>query len=144
MLRNNKGESSLDVMSAGRVLIVEDQVIDIYTPQMIFKNLGFDVRLAFDGQSAISELCTDFYNYIILDWNMPYLAGEGFLRTLSLKKDARLRLIEEPKIIIHSGSQIQIEKFESSSGYQIVDYWKKPMGVLDMVQRFNSLRKWYG
>lgn len=123
--------------SIGRILIVEDQSSDIIVPHTLFSHLGFETVLAFDGAQGISELERGIFDFVILDWNMPYLSGEEFLE--SIEKKNKFFQPRTHKVILHSGASLENHNFLKYSRSEIVDFWKKPMLAPEMAKRLKLL-----
>ncbi|MFN7729291.1 MAG: response regulator [Bdellovibrio sp.] len=133
-MKFRKGKKTL------RILIVEDQSSDAAGPYLLTQGLGHQVFLAFDGEQALIEESGSHFDLIILDWNMPYLSGREFLKTIEYRSENRKSgELPERKIVLHSGQDIDISELENCRGFQIVDYWKKPLKASEMLKKFKDL-----
>ncbi len=61
---------------AGRVLVVEDNVVNRMVIESLLTKLGVSVTLAFDGQQALDTITQgDFPDLILMDLHMPVMDG---------------------------------------------------------------------
>lgn len=64
-----------------RILLVDDSNSIAMVVGNMLEELGFMFERAKDGQDAVRILSADKdFDLILLDWNMPNMDGEGFLR----------------------------------------------------------------
>jgi len=122
-----------------KVLIVEDNPTDVIGPFVLTKQLGLDVALAFNGEQALELLKTTHFDLMILDWGLPGLSG---LQVLDRAGAGRRRGIL--KVIVHSGSDLELSSFARGDRYCIVDFWRKPFSMIDMARRMKWLREMGG
>lgn len=71
-LNKGKSFSQSDKVS---VLIVEDEPINAEILRDMVENLGYDVTLAEDGESALSRAGEEEFSIILLDLNLPDMSG---------------------------------------------------------------------
>lgn len=64
-----------DVEFSGKLLLVEDNLVNQRLEQHIFKRLGFDVTTVGDGQQAVEAFTANDYDIILMDLQMPILDG---------------------------------------------------------------------
>jgi len=63
---------------SGRVLVVEDNVVNRMVVESLLTKLGVSVTLAHDGQQALDTLTQgDSHDLVLMDLNMPVLDGYG-------------------------------------------------------------------
>lgn len=72
-------ELSVNTALNPRVLIVDDCIDSVKIMSTILAHYQCDMNLAFDGQDAIPMLQDRSYDLVILDWNMPKMAGNEML-----------------------------------------------------------------
>lgn len=127
-----------------KILIVEDQSTDIAAPYYLTKHLGCSVTLAFDGEQALREFNKQDFDLIILDWNLPQLNGEDFLKSIEYKAQLLLQNnkgSKNLKVILHSGQELNIEEFQSRTGFEVLDIWQKPMSAPDMLKKLKRIQE---
>jgi len=119
------------------VLVVED---DLEFSELLIKaltTLGCRVKLAPDGFSAVQELSTDYFDFVVLDWHMPGLNGKETLvkaqkivmvdpLTESLWKDRIL------PVIIFSGSNLETSDLPRCKHFKFLKQWTKPIGIFQL------------
>ena len=119
-------------MTKDKILIVEDEpfLLDMY--KMKFKQDGFEVISAVDGEEAIKISRSEKPNIILLDIMMPKINGFEVLE--NLKKNPITKLI--PVLIFSNFSQK--EEIKKGIALGAVDYFLKtnytPAQVLEKVK----------
>lgn len=66
------------------ILVAEDNAINQKVAQIIFKNLGFEIEIAANGQKAVSMVRENKYDIIFMDLRMP--VKTGFDATYEIRK----------------------------------------------------------
>ena len=123
-----------------KLLIIDDQPVDIEIPFILANELGFDVTLAFDGQEGLAKLAEEHFGLVILDWNMPNGPGWQFLFELETRH-RRSPQLEPINIILYSGEDLESLNFNFSPTYTIVDIWRKPIGVLQILKHLKRISR---
>ena len=59
----------------GRVLVVEDNVVNQMVAKGTLSHLGYQVSMASDGQAAIALLSTEHFDLVLMDCQMPGMDG---------------------------------------------------------------------
>jgi signal transduction histidine kinase/ligand-binding sensor domain-containing protein/DNA-binding response OmpR family regulator len=59
----------------GRVLVVEDQVVNRDVAEGMLKAIGIEVDSAVDGQQALEKLAANHYDLVLMDCQMPVMDG---------------------------------------------------------------------
>ena len=107
--------------SAGRVLVVDDEPEIRATFEEFLTDRGYDVRTAADGLSAIKIVAEDAPDVVLLDIQMPGLAGVDAL--------AAIRAIApDVKVIMVSGISSD-ELARRTLAYGAFDYVPKPVDL---------------
>ncbi|MDX5631020.1 MULTISPECIES: response regulator [unclassified Brenneria] len=65
-----------------RVLVVDDDVLNLRIAARLLRELGHSGALAADGEKALQLLRRQSFDLMLLDINMPKLSGEDTLRAL--------------------------------------------------------------
>lgn len=72
-----------------KVLVVEDIVDTAHSLAEVLEMWGYEVRIAYDGQSAV-ELAQSFLpNFVVMDIGLPVL--DGYQAAVLMRADQRLR-----------------------------------------------------
>ncbi|QTF08631.1 response regulator [Brenneria izadpanahii] len=69
-------------MTALRVLVVDDDVLNLRIAARLLRELGHSGALAGDGEKALQLVRRQQFDLMLLDINMPKLSGEDTLRAL--------------------------------------------------------------
>ncbi len=64
------------------ILVIEDDEFIRESLQELFELEGFDVNLAENGRVGLEKLSQKNYCLVLLDWLMPVMGGEDFLKHL--------------------------------------------------------------
>ena len=73
-----------------KILVVDDFATMRRIIKNILKQLGYtNVDEADDGQSALSKLKVDKFDFVITDWNMPNVSGLDLLKTIRSDPDMK-------------------------------------------------------
>ena len=96
-----------------RILIVDDQKMNLMVLKAMLKNLGdFDVVMAADGKQALTELeagGAKAFDQVLTDMWMPELDGEGLVRAIR----ANAALADLPVYVITADVEMR-SKFETT------------------------------
>jgi|KBSSwiStaDraftv2_1062776.scaffolds.fasta_scaffold2721290_2 two-component system OmpR family response regulator len=85
--------NSANFASGMRVLVVDDQASTVFALKRVLMALGFDVRTAFDGISALRRAVEFKPDAVLLDLTLPRLDGFAVaerMREMSETRDALL------------------------------------------------------
>ena len=125
---------------ASSILIVDDQSLDIEILVRLTHEIGYKPVVAFDGAQALELVKTQEFEFIILDWNMPILAGWAFLKRIEL--DPReLGESRQSKVILYSSEDLDCLQNETRERLHIVDIWRKPLGPVQILHRLKKLKE---
>jgi len=67
------------------ILLAEDNLINQKVAQSIFKNIGYEIEIAKNGQEAVSRLQDGSYDVIFMDLLMPEM--DGYQATIEIRKE---------------------------------------------------------
>ena len=120
----------------GRILIVDDEPINLEFFDVMLSKLGFQIEKAVDGEEALEKVNACNPDLIILDNVMPKLSGWEVTRTL--KHDPEYRRYRDTPIIMFSAMnevKDRIEGFEQG----VDDYITKPFNFSEVLARIRAV-----
>jgi DNA-binding response OmpR family regulator len=120
----------------GRILIVDDEPINLEFFDVMLSKLGFQVEKAVDGEEALEKIQASNPDLIILDNIMPKLSGWEVTRLL--KHDPVYRKFRNTPIIMFSAMnevKDRIEGFEQG----VDDYITKPFNFSEVLARIRAV-----
>lgn len=116
-----------------KILVVEDDKFLVNAYRVKLTKSGFEVRIATDGQEALSTLQDFRPDLILLDLVMPVM--DGFTALAEIKKDKKLAGI--PVIIASNlGQKEDIEKGKSLGAVDFII--KSNLSMDELVAKLNS------
>ncbi len=116
----------------GKILIVDDEKVNVDFFHVMLSRLGFQVDTAYDGEEALKRVKVFNPDLILLDLLMPRLSGFDVARIL--KKDKKTKNI--PIIILTAIDDIK-EKVDMLE-LGIEDYITKPFNFIEILARIRS------
>jgi DNA-binding response OmpR family regulator len=117
----------------GKILVVDDEKVNVDFFQVMLSKLGFEVDIAYDGEEALQRVKISRPDIILLDLIMPKLSG--FELTKILKGDDETKNI--PIIILTAIDDIR-EKVDMLE-LGIEDYITKPFNFIEILARIRSI-----
>jgi len=120
----------------GRILIVDDEPINLEFFDVMLSKLGFQIEKAVDGEEALEKVQSCNPDLIILDNVMPKLSGWEVTRML--KHDPGYRRYRNTPIIMFSAMnevKDRIEGFEQG----VDDYITKPFNFSEVLARIRAV-----
>ena len=116
-----------------KLLIVDDERINLMILQAILKSRGFDVDSSDSGESAIEMVRDREYTLVLLDILMPEMDGYECCRSLkAIKPDL--------SVIMLTGI-LDSDSLEKSFAAGANDYIRKPINEIELVARVNNVIK---
>ena len=109
-----------------KILVVEDNELNMKLFVDILKYQNFDVDTAKDGLLAYEKIKTNFYDLIILDIQLPKLDGFSMLEKLQTEK------INTPNVIIASACAMDVDKMRAKK-YNVKNYLTKPIDINNFI-----------
>jgi len=118
-----------------RILVVDDEDLNLQLMEALLAPLGYEVILARDGEEALRKIQEAFPDLILLDAMMPKL--DGFEVTRRLKEDEDTRII--PIVIVTALQEVQARVMALEMGAD--DFLAKPVDKTELRARVQSLLK---
>jgi DNA-binding response OmpR family regulator len=119
----------------GKILIADDEKINVDFFQVMLTKLGFDVEVAYNGEQVLKKVMDFTPDLILLDLLMPKLSGYKVVEIM--KNDEKTKNI--PIIVLTAVNDIKdkVEMIELG----IEDYITKPFNFVEILARIrNTLR----
>lgn len=119
-----------------KILIVDDEPVNLEFFDLMLGKLGFEVLTAHDGEEALDLIRSNTPDLIILDNVMPKMSGWQVTRLL--KNDATYSEYKDIPIIMFSAMdnvQDKVEGFELG----IEDYITKPFNFSEVLARIRAV-----
>ena len=115
---------------SGAVLLVEDERELARIVARELEAAGFDVRQAYDGETALTTLASRPPDIVVLDWMLPGIDGLEVLR--------RLRQTSAVPVLMLTA---RAEEIDRVVGLEVGadDYLTKPFGARELVARVRAL-----
>ncbi len=119
-----------------KILIVDDEPINLDFFDVMLSRLGFQVEMAEDGEEALDLVQEEKPDLIILDNIMPKMTGWEFTRLL--KKSKAYEQFADIPIIMFSAMDAVKDKIE---GFElgIEDYITKPFNFSEVLARIRAV-----
>lgn len=132
-MKKSKNES---MKSKGKILIVDDEPINLEFFDVMLSNLGFKIEKAADGEEALQKVVETDPDLIILDNIMPRLTGWEV--TKKLKQDKEFRKYRQTPIIMFSAMD---EVKDKIGGLElgVDDYITKPFNFSEVLARIRAV-----
>jgi len=120
----------------GKILIVDDEPINLDFFDVMLSRLGFEVVMAEDGEEALEMIQQDKPDLIILDNIMPKMTGWEL--TKILKKSKAYEQYRDIPIVMFSAMDAVKDKIE---GFElgIEDYITKPFNFSEVLARIRAV-----
>jgi DNA-binding response OmpR family regulator len=122
--------------SKAKILIVDDEPINLEFFDVMLSRLGFIVEKAEDGEEALEKVQAVEPDLIILDNIMPKLSGWEF--TKLIKNDANYKKFKSIPIIMFSAMDEVKDKIEGLE-LGVDDYITKPFNFSEVLARIRAV-----
>ncbi len=119
-----------------KILVIEDEKLLAFSLKTILSSKGFDVEIAFDGQTGAEYAQLGVYDLLILDVMMPGMDGYEVTRTV------RRQRINTPILMLtaRSGVEDRIQGLNAGADY----YLTKPFDSRELLACINTLLRRQG
>jgi CheY-like chemotaxis protein/signal transduction histidine kinase len=114
-----------------RILVVDDDQINVLSFKVILRNLKYDSDIALDGLEAIDILKKKEYDIVLMDMHMPKMNGVETIKAI------RGMNIKQPKIIVFTG--YKLDEIEGINEIQYDGYIGKPIDPKKIEKILESL-----
>jgi PAS domain S-box-containing protein len=117
-----------------KILIVDDEPLNISLYYEMLKHSGFAILKATDGLEAIKLTEEKEPDLVILDWNMPRMDGLEALKVI--KKGERTK---EIPVIMITGVMTSSENLQAALQEGAIDFLRKPFDKTELQARVRSV-----
>lgn len=122
LFEESKDIKPLDVGKNLKILLVEDNLINIKFMKMMLEKMDYDFDLAKDGQEAVNLCMENFYDLILMDYHMPKMDGIEATKIIKEKSEAEVR----PWVVALTANYSEDFKAKCLS-VGMIDYMVKPI-----------------
>ncbi len=119
---SNSEEIEYDGSNA-RILVVDDNAVNLKVAVGIFKSYNIDISMAKSGEEALKKMETNEYDLVLMDMVMPELSGTETLRKMRSSNIKMMREVPVVALTANTGGNIREEVLEK--GFQ--EYLAKPI-----------------
>ncbi len=132
-MREHQGADA-DSLAGKRVLLVDDDIRNIYAMTALLDELGLSVVPAKDGVEALEQFAREPVDLILMDMAMPNMDGYTATRILKSERGCRIPVIA---LTAHAMKGDREKCITAGAD----DYLAKPVGRLDLLE---MLHRWLG
>tara|TARA_R110002051_G_scaffold212056_1_gene277210 strand:+ start:15471 stop:15881 length:411 start_codon:yes stop_codon:yes gene_type:complete len=133
-------------MKKANILLVDDDEIYIYLTKRLLNDISKEIAVSSftDGEQAINfiKICTEekaeLPEVILLDVNMPFLDGWGFL--LEFKK-LKPKLKDKVHIYLVTSSELDNDKKRAKDFEELTGYYVKPVSEDNLIEILEEVYK---
>ena len=123
-------DTSVDI-SGSRVLVVDDNMVNIMVAANSLKEMSAEVDTAGSGSEALERIKERKYDLILMDHMMPEMGGDEVLSTVRRDPETYTLNINTPTIALTANAAVGLsEKYINEYGFD--DYMSKPFHFRDM------------
>ena len=119
-------------MSAGRILIVEDNMDTYELVRFILEKNGFETFLAMNGRDGVNAATKQRPDLVIMDLSMPEMDGWTAMRLI--KSDPAISSIPMIALTAHALPSDRKRAFDAGCD----EYITKPMDLIDLLDTVKS------
>ena len=120
--------------SPGRILVVEDNLLNQLVAEGIVSKLGYQVNIVANGVQALEALSSTSYSAVLMDCHMPIMDGFEATREIRRRQDQNSGI---PIIAMTAGAMAEDRVRCLAAGMD--DYVSKPIDLRALAE---LLRKW--
>jgi CheY-like chemotaxis protein len=115
-----------------KVLIAEDNAINILVTRKMLQKWNIEVDVAFNGKEAIEKIGHEHYDLVLMDVQMPVMDGITTIKKLRAEK-----LYDGPVILLTADAFINSNNEVASWGFD--DFLLKPFNAQDLYRKIGQL-----
>jgi two-component system KDP operon response regulator KdpE len=116
-------------MSAGRILVVDDEPQIRRVMRMTLTGEGYEVEDARTGEEALEKLRAGRYDLALLDWNLPGIGGLETCRQVRATSDMAIIMLT-----IRNAEQDKVQALDAGAD----DFINKPFSMPELLARIRA------
>lgn len=120
-------------MNQPRILIVDDNKVNIELLRAQLKSYSYTIETAFDGEEALAKIAASPPDMVLLDLMMPKISGYEVCRSIKQNRDTQFI----PVIVITALQELDDKLKAIELGAD--DFLVKPFNKLELITRIKSL-----
>ncbi len=113
------------------VLVIEDELRLAQCLSLELQDAGYDVTIAHSGPEGLNALMTQWFDLVVLDWNLPQLSG------LEICQRLRAQQTLTPVVMMTAYDDVSRRKAAYHAG--VDEYLIKPFSVDAIAQLLGRL-----
>lgn len=122
-----------------KIIIVEDDPFLLNILADKFKNSGFDIETAIDGEDGLSKIKTNKFDLVLLDMVLPKI--DGFKILEEIRKDEKLKSLSVIVLSnLYDKNNIEKATLLGAKDY-IVKAYNNPENIVDKVKKFLAAKE---
>jgi len=125
------GEEKFDQLIGKKVLLAEDNEINIIVAQKILTKWGIDVKTVTNGLELIKKVNKHDFDVILMDLHMPEM--NGFEATRIIRKSNQVKIRNVPVIALTSSIMSEVQNKIEKTGFD--DYILKPFNPTELYNK---------
>ncbi len=138
-LQHDRTEDIGTDFSNEHILLVEDNDLNREIAKFMLEEIGFEVSIACDGQDAVTAMteCEDgYFNYVLMDIQMPIM--DGITATKEIRSSDRAYLKNVPIIALTANAFNEDVKMCIEAGMNA--HLSKPFKIDDIIETLSAFR----
>ncbi|MGE5326997.1 MAG: response regulator transcription factor, partial [Deltaproteobacteria bacterium] len=116
-------------MSAGRILIVDDEAQIRRVMRATLSGHGYEVSEARSGEEAVEKMAAERFDLVLLDVNMPGMGGLEACRAIRRASDAAIIMLT-----VRNAEKDKVEALDAGAD----DYVTKPFSTPELLARIRA------
>ena len=116
-------------MSAGRILVVDDEPQIRRVMRMTLTGEGYEVVDARSGEEALEKIRAGRFDLMLLDWNMPGMGGLETCRQIRASSEMAIIMLT-----IRNAEQDKVQALDAGAD----DFITKPFGTPELLARIRA------
>ncbi|NND06004.1 MAG: response regulator [Saprospiraceae bacterium] len=130
-------QPSYSGMDGFKVLVAEDNAVNVMVIERLFNKWDIDFRVANNGAEALDFLDREDFDLILMDIQMPIMDGYTAAKEIRSRKDPKFQTI--PIIALTASAEISIQNKAQEVGMN--DFMSKPFNPVKLYRKLKAYSK---